>query len=144
MQRPSFYGRRQVSEEKLIRLLSPIRRIVSAFAVTATLLWGFAGAVVPGHEMTGSPTIAPTAGIAASAHGGHGVDAASDSCDGNSLDGHGGGFDRCCLPGCAFSATTPAPSGIAFHESSGAPVLAPAAFVPLGSSAPPLRPPRVS
>lgn len=128
----------------MIRLLSPIRRIVSAFAVTATLLWGFAGAVVPGHEMTGSSTIAPTAGIAVSAHGGHGVDAVPDSCDEHSSGIQGGGVDRCCPPGCAFMATTPAPSGIVFHESPRIPVLAPVAFVPLGSSAPPLRPPRVS
>jgi hypothetical protein len=110
------------------------RRFVSALAVAATLLWGFAGIAAPGHEAAGSPV------VSASAHGGSDAEALPDTCDENSA----GGFDRCCPPGCSFSAVTPIPSGTVLRALATVSVLAPDAFVPLGSSAPPLRPPRAS
>jgi len=110
------------------------RKIVSAFAVAATLLWGLAGVAAPGHETAGSPI------VSASAHVGSDAEALLGSCDENSA----GGIDRCCPPGCSFSAVTPIPSGTVLRAPATVSVLAPDTFVPLGSSAPPLRPPRAS
>ena len=121
----------------MIRLLRQIRRIVSVFAVTAILLWGVAAAAAPEHESIGAQTT--TSGAAITGHV-HGADVAPGSCDDDSA----GGFDRCCPPGCSFSAMTPIPVGTVVHAFATAPVLAPNSSAPTHAAAPPLRPPRVS
>ncbi|MBM3566153.1 MAG: hypothetical protein FJX42_08575 [Alphaproteobacteria bacterium] len=113
------------------------KRARFVLASVAVLFWALAGAAPFAHAATPKSAFEPVQhSVQGSAHD-HGAVAADDQSDGQ----HGQN-DRCCPPGCSFSAVASVFTGIVLGPVATAAGARGYDVAPGNAAAPPLRPPR--